>query len=143
VLGNGGYLDLMARGNSDFQLEVAVFDGFDCDNLECVATSEVQAGRAGVTSWKTIKDVLYYILIHGVGPTEGSFEIMVVPGKKEEVQDDTPVEIEIIMENDRCSGAIGPLREDIVLTSSTKYARMIDPVRTVADCLTNAGNQGR
>jgi hypothetical protein len=110
VIGTGHTLDILSKSLNGFAFSVTLFDGFDCDSLTCVKSDYVAANKAGVLAWNSIHNVPYYVLVHGVGASHGSFELIVLPSKTEgQTEHPLSLELDIISENDRCETAMGPL----------------------------------
>ena len=139
VVGTGSQLELFSKGEADFTVSVAVFDGFDCGSLQCIAADHANEYKAGILSWESIKNVPYYVLVSGVGNAVGCFEFGVVPGKKVPEETGQEVAINIISQNDKCPDATGlSLSENIVLTGTTAEASVIQEVKA-GSCSNSAG----
>ena len=140
VQGTGSQLDLFSKGNKDFALSVAIFEGFGCDSLQCVTASHASANKAGILTWRSIKNVPYYILVSGVEDTAGVFEFGIVPGKAQPEEAGQEVEIDIFSNNDKCVDAKSLLvSEDVALTGTTAEAMQIEAVRA-GTCSSSVGD---
>ena len=122
VIGTGHNLEILAKNVTSFAFSVSIFDGFDCNSLTCVNAA---ANDEGVLRWDSIHNVPYYVLIHGIGMSKGSFELIVMPTTLEsEKQNDTGTPIQL-SDNDRCETAMGPLSSsDTRITADTGTATL-------------------
>jgi hypothetical protein len=73
---------------------LSVFRG-SYDRLECVASNDDACGLQSIVHWQTVRDEIYYIVVHGVDEREGAFSFNTGG-----------------VENDVCEHAIGPLPVD-------------------------------
>ena len=139
--GTGDKLKIMIKGNSGFAVSAAVFGGFGCASLQCVGSGDAPQNKAGILEWDSIKNVPYFILVHGIGPAVGSFELVIVQGATAAPVEET-AEIDVITSNDRCEGAEGPLSsEGTNIYATTETSLVVQEVK--AGPCSNAEGGGR
>jgi hypothetical protein len=93
---------------TDFQIQLSVFVGDDCNNLECIGFNNgISCGSGSPITWDAVRGQNYYILAQGSPSTQISGNFALTVGS----------------ENDLCATAIGPLpTDDSVTMGSTAGA---------------------
>ena len=111
VMGTGALTHLFVY--ADFDVQIDIFKGEDCDRLECVFGNK-ESPLPGISSAASLileNEQLFYILIHGVNEQTGDFSLQV-----------TPVDP---ADNIVCDGA-NPIKLGIPISDSTFYATTVD-----------------
>jgi hypothetical protein len=54
--------------DTDYETEITIYRGGDCDNLECVSQASTDlCGSRSVVTWESIQGEFYFIHVHGYG----------------------------------------------------------------------------
>jgi hypothetical protein len=83
VVGNGaGILASLCNPETDFDSQLSIYSSIDadesCSNLECVVTNdEACGGSASQVWWLSEQGRVYFIRVHGIGGSVGTFALNV------------------------------------------------------------------
>jgi hypothetical protein len=145
VMGTGQPIEIFAEGMSGSPLIVSILSGSDCSSLSCLASSYVSTGERGQVTFDSMQDVTYYLLVHGIDSASvGLFSLVLESANKEADNiGEGAVEIDVIMDNDTCEGASGPLTAtNAVVAASTEGAMEVEVLFRQGAC-SGAGSYGR
>lgn len=97
---------------SNYDIQLSVYQGSSCDNLECVAANDDSCGNKALVSWNAALGQTYFLLVHGyIDDPVGNYQVSV------QVREPP---------NDQCAHAQGPLSPGSILDGSTTFASVDD-----------------
>jgi hypothetical protein len=75
VRGDGHTFEATTCDGADFDTQISIFRGNECDELECVDGNDEACGHQSRVEWNTVPGAVYYILVHGWLSSYGDFQL--------------------------------------------------------------------